>query len=240
VNGPRAGAGTSGYTVRRWARLAIPVVFVAAVAAFFALGGEQYLALDTIKQNRDALRAFTYAHYGLALALAFAIYATATALSLPSGTVLSLTLGFLFGRWVATALIVTAGTLGATILFLAARYLFGAAVRRRLGPLGERINEGFTESGFYWLLFLRLMPLFPYFLVNLAPALTDIRVRTYVAATFVGILPSTLIVTNLGQTLGSIESTQALLTPEAFFALSLLGVLALLPVLLNYVRSKRI
>ena len=145
----RAGGGTKESVLRRWARLAIPVVFVAAVAAFFALGGEHYLALDTIKQNRDALLAFTSAHYGLALALAFAIYATATALSLPSGTVLSLTFGFLFGRWVATGIVVTAGTLGATMLFLAARYLFGAAVRRRLGPLGERINEGFTESGFY-------------------------------------------------------------------------------------------
>ena len=87
---------------------------------------------------------------------------------------------------------------------------------------------------------MRLMPLFPYFLVNLAPALTDIRVRTYVAATVVGILPSTLIVTNLGQTLGSIESTRGLLTPDALLALSLLGVLALLPVLLHYVRSKRV
>ena len=236
----RAGAGTKKSVLQRWARLAIPAIFVAAVAAFFALGGEHYLALDTIKQNRDALLAFTSAHYGLALALAFAIYVTATALSLPSGTVLSLTLGFLFGRWVATAIVVTAGTLGATILFLAARYLFGEAVRRRLGRLGERINEGFTESGFFWLLFLRLMPLFPYFLVNLAPALTDIRVRTYIAATVVGILPSTLIVTNLGQTLGSIESTQALFKPEALLALSLLGVLALLPVLVHYVRSKRV
>jgi len=236
----RSGARVMESLLRRWARLVVATVFVAAVAAFFALGGEHYLALDTIKQNRDALLAFTSAHYGLALALAFAIYATATALSLPSGTVLSLTFGFLFGRWVATGIVVTAGTLGATMLFLAARYLFGAAVRRRLGSLGERINEGFTESGFYWLLFLRLMPPFPYFLVNLAPALTDIRVRTYVAATFVGILPSTLIVTNLGQTLGSIESTRALVKPEALLALSLLGVLALLPVLLHYVRSKRV
>ena len=219
-------------------KLAVLAVFVVAVIVFVVLD-ERYLTLDAIKQNRDALLGFTHAHYGLALALAFAVYTTATALSLPTGTVLSLTLGFLFGRWVATALIVTAGTLGATLLFLAARYLFGEALRRRLGAIGERINEDFTEDGFFWLLFLRLMPLFPYFLVNLAPALTDIRVRTYVVATVIGILPSTLIVTNLGQALGNIESTRALLTPEALFALSLLGVLALLPVLLHHLRSKR-
>lgn len=224
---------------RRWTKLAILALFLIALAAFFALGGEQYLSLDAVKQNRDALFSFAHAHYGLALALAFAVYTTATALSLPTGTVLSLTLGFLFGRWVATALVVTAGTLGATLLFLAARYLFGEAARRRLGALGTRINEGFTEDGFFWLLFLRLMPLFPYFLVNLTPALTDIRVRTYVTATVIGILPSTLIVTNLGQALGSIDSTRALLTPEALVALSLLGLLALFPVLLHHLRSKR-
>ena len=221
----------------RGSRLAILAVFVLAITAYFVLD-RHYFTLDAIKQNRDALLSFTQAHYGPALALAFAVYAAATALSLPTGTVLSLTLGFLFGRWIATLIVVTAGTLGATALFLAARHLFGAAARRRLGAWGERVNEGFTEDGFYWLLFLRLMPPFPYFLVNLLPALTDIRVRTYVAATLIGILPSTLIVTNLGQALGSIDSTSDLLQPQAFVALSLLGVLALIPVLLHHLRSK--
>jgi uncharacterized membrane protein YdjX (TVP38/TMEM64 family) len=214
------------------------MLFGVAVAVYFAIN-EHYFTLDAVKRNRDALLAFAQAHRFVALGLAFAIYATAAALSLPTGTVLSLTFGFLFGRWVASAIVVIAATLGATILFLTVRYFFGAAARRRLGTLGERINEGFTEDGFFWLLFLRLMPIFPYFLVNLAPALTDIRVRTYVAATLLGILPSTLIVTNLGQALGTIESTRDLLNPEALFALSLLGLLALLPVLLHHLRSKR-
>ncbi|HZI82834.1 MAG TPA: VTT domain-containing protein, partial [Casimicrobiaceae bacterium] len=174
-----------------------------------------------------------------ALLLAFAVYATATSLSLPSGTLLSLTFGFLFGRWVASAIVLAAGTLGATLLFLGARYLFGEAMRRRLGRLGQSINQEFTHDGFSWLLFLRLMPVLPYFLVNLVPALTTIRVRTYVAATLVGILPSTLIVTNVGQALGNLESTTGLLKPEALVALSLLGLLALLPVLLHYLRSRR-
>ena len=225
---------------RPWRRVALVALLVAAIAAFLSLAEARYITLDAVKQNAEALRAFTAAHYGASLALAFAVYAIATSLSLPSGTVLSLTFGFLFGRWVATALVVTAGTLGATVLFLGVRYLLGEAARRRLGLVGERINEGFTHDGFNWLLFLRLTPFFPYFLVNLVPALTDIRVRTYVAATFVGILPSTLIVTNLGQALGSIDSTRGLLTPEALFALSLLGLLALVPVLLNYLRSRRV
>ena len=224
---------------RRWLKLLIASAFVGALAGFLASGGASYLTLDNVKQHASSLRAFAEAHYFTALALSFLIYVTAASLSLPSGTVLSLTFGFLFGRWVASALVVTAGTLGATILFLAARYLFGKAVRQKLGHVGESINQGFTHDGFSWLLFMRLMPVIPYFLVNLIPALTAIRVRTYMAATFVGILPSTLIVTNLGQALGNIDSTRALFTPEALIALSLLGLLALFPVLLHYLRAKR-
>ncbi len=175
---------------RPWVKVAVLALFVAAIAAFFAFDGTRYLTLDAVKQHGESLRTFTETHYAEALVLAFVVYAIATTLSLPSGTVLSLTFGFLFGRWVATALVVTAGTLGATILFLSVRYLLGEAARRRLGLVGERINEGFTHDGFNWLLFLRLTPFFPYFLVNLVPALTDIRIRIDVAATFVGILPS--------------------------------------------------
>jgi uncharacterized membrane protein YdjX (TVP38/TMEM64 family) len=221
------------------ARIAVFLVFTAAIVAFVILGGTRYLTLDGAKEHADALRAFTVAHYGEALALSFGLYALATTLSLPSGTVLSLTFGFLFGRWVATALVVSAGTLGATILFLCVRYLFKEALRPRLGHVGDRINEEFTHDGFNWLLFLRLTPLFPYFLVNLVPAFTDIRVRTYIAATVIGILPSTLIVTNLGQALGSISSVYGLLAPEALLALSLMGLLALVPVLLHHLRPKR-
>jgi len=221
------------------ARIAVLVGFAAAIVAFVALGGTRYLTLDGAKEHAETLRAFTSAHYGEAVALSFALYALAATLSLPSGTVLSLTFGFLFGRWVATALVVTAGTLGATLLFVSVRYLFKEALRRRLGHVGEKINQEFTDDGFNWLLFLRLTPLFPYFLVNLVPAFTDIRVRTYVAATVIGILPSTLIVTNLGQALGSLTSVEGLLTPQTLIALSLIGLLALLPVLLHHLRAKR-
>ena len=223
---------------RAWPKVAIAVVFVAALVAFLASGAARYLTLDAVKQHAASLRAFTDVHYFEALALAFALYVAAASLSLPSGTVLSVTFGFLFGRWIASALVITAATLGATIVFIAARYLFGEAVRQRLGETGERINAEFTHDGFSWLLFMRLMPVFPYFLVNLIPTLTAIRVRTYAAATLFGILPSTFIVTNFGQALGNLESTRGLFTPEALAALSLLALLALFPVLLHYLRSR--
>ncbi len=221
------------------AKIALLVFFVGGIIAYLAFDGTRYLTLDGAKRYAATLRMFTEAYYVEALALAFATYVIAASLSLPSGTVLSLTFGFLFGRWVATALVVTAATLGATILFLSVRYLFGEAARRRLGRVGERINEEFTHEGFNWLLFLRLTPFVPYFLVNLVPALTEIRVRTYVAATALGILPSTLIVTNLGQAFGNIESTHGLLAPEALVALSLFGLLALVPVLVHHLRGRR-
>jgi uncharacterized membrane protein YdjX (TVP38/TMEM64 family) len=230
----------SGTTSRpAWPKLVVALLFVAAIAAFVASGGARLLNLDAVKMHAAALRTFADTHYFQALALSWVVYVTAASLSLPSGTLLALTFGYLFGRWVASALVVTAATLGATFVFLAARYLFGATVRENLGRIGQRIDAEFTQDGFSWLLFMRLMPVFPFFLVNLVPALTAMQARTFMAATFVGILPNTLIVTNLGQALGSIESTRDLLSQQTLLALSLFGVLALLPVLYHHLRPKK-
>ncbi len=222
-----------------WIKVALLALFVGAVVAFFAFGGQHYLTLDTIKANRDALLRFTEAHFAAALVIAFFIYAGAVAFSLPGGLILSLTMGFVFGRWVGTALVVVAATVGATIVFLAARYIFADAARRRLGALGEKINAGFTENAFNYMLFLRLVPAFPFFLVNLAPAFTSIPLRTFVLATFVGIIPGTFVFVNLGETLGRIDSVQGLVSVETFGAFALLGLLALVPIAIRKMKSKR-
>lgn len=215
---------------RAGVKLAILAIFVGGIVAFFAFGGQRYLSLETVKANRDALLAFADRHFVAALAIAFLVYAGAVALSLPGGLVLSLTVGFVFGRWVGTALVVVAATVGATLVFLAARYLFADAARRRLGTLGTKINAGFTENAFAYLLFLRLVPLFPFFLVNLAPAFTSVPLRTYVLATLVGIVPGTFVYVNLGQALGRIDSLQGLVSRDALLAFALLGLFALAPV----------
>jgi len=150
-----------------------------------------------------------------------------------------LTMGFLFGRWLGTALVVIAATTGATLAFLAARYLFADAARRRMGALGEKINAGFTENALNYLLFLRLVPLFPFFLVNLAPAFTSISVRTFVVGTLIGIIPGSFVFVNLGQTLSRIDSLSGLLSTETIAAFVLLGVLALVPVVIRRIRSAR-
>lgn len=218
-------------------RIVLACVFLAGIVAFFALGGPRYLTLDSIKSHRDALLAYTQSHYPQAVAIGFLVYVTATAFSLPGGLVLSLTMGFIFGRWVGTLLVVFAATLGATMLFLAARYVVADGARKRLGSLGERINAGFTRNAFSYMLFLRLVPAFPFFLVNLAPALTTIPLRTFVLATFLGIIPGTFVFVNLGETLGRIESLQGLVSWQTFGAFALLGLFALVPIAFRKFKS---
>jgi len=220
-------------------RIAIVVLFAGGIAVFFALGGQDYLDLATIKRHRDALIAFADAHFVAALALGFLVYAGAVALSLPGGLVLSLTMGFVFGRWVGTALVVVAATVGATLVFLAARYLFADAARRRMGAVGERINAGFTENAFSYLLFLRLVPVFPFFIINLAPAFTTIPLRTYVLATAIGIVPGSFVFVNLGQTLAHIDSLQGLVSLDVLGGLGLLALFALVPVIVQTIRGRR-
>ncbi len=224
------GSPLASQTRARWPRMVLLAVFVGAVVAFFALGGQRYLALETIKAHRDALLSWTQQHHAASLALAFIVYAGTVALSIPGGLVLSLTMGFIFGRLVGTVLVVAAATVGATIVFAAARYIFADAARRRLGAFGTRINRGFTDNAFHYMLFLRLVPLFPFFLVNLAPAITSIPLRTFVLATLIGIIPGTFVIVNLGETLSRIDSLDGLVSVETLGAFALLGLLALLPV----------
>jgi uncharacterized membrane protein YdjX (TVP38/TMEM64 family) len=223
---------------RAWSRVALALAFAFAFVAFFAFDGPRHLSLEAVKAQRETLLAFTDRHFAAALAIAFVVYAGSVALSLPGATVLSLAAGFVFGRWVGTVLVVLAATTGATAVFAAARHLFANAARKRLGPVGERINAGFTRDAFAYLLFLRLVPAFPFFLVNLAPAFTSIRLRTYVLATLIGIVPGTFVYVNLGQALGRIDSLRGLVSLETVAAFSLLGLLALVPVAWKRLRAR--
>jgi uncharacterized membrane protein YdjX (TVP38/TMEM64 family) len=210
----------------------LPIV----IAAFFLFGGPQLLSLDNIHEHRQALMDFTDRHY-LSMLLACAIgYSLSTALSLPGGTMLSLLLGLLFGRWMGTLLIVVSATLGATALFWLARYLLAdwAEQRLRRSKLAKKLLDGFQADAFSYLLFLRLVPAFPFWLVNLAPAFTQVSLRVYVMTTFIGIIPGSFVFANLGQSLGSIQRLDQLLSTQTLLAFSLLGVLSLLPIWLKH------
>ena len=225
-------------TKSAWIKGSILLIFIGGLVAFFVLGGDAYLSLDALKENRNALLDYTQDNYLTMMVIAILIYAISTALSIPGGIVLSLAVGMLFGRWAGTGVILIGATLGATLVFLAARYLFADAARKRLGTgMAAKLIDGFGNNAFHYLLFLRLVPLFPFWLVNLAPAFTSITTRTYVVATAIGILPGVFVFANLGQSLGRIESLEQLVSVETLLAFALLGVFALVPVLIKKFRS---
>jgi uncharacterized membrane protein YdjX (TVP38/TMEM64 family) len=202
---------------------------LACITAFFILDTQQWLSLETIKQQKQTLLNFTEQHYGLAILSAGLLYIIATALSIPGATVLSLTIGFVFGRTIGTLLIVISATIGATLVFLLARYLFAGWAKKRIdkNPLTQKIINGFQNDAASYMLFLRLAPIFPFWLVNIAPAFTAISTQTYI---LVGIIPGSFVYANLGKSLASIDNVERLLSTEMILALSLLGVLSLLPI----------
>ncbi|MDA1107240.1 MAG: TVP38/TMEM64 family protein [Proteobacteria bacterium] len=225
-------------TCRRGIKILLLVIFAGGFVAFYAVGGADWLSLDAVRLHRNELLAYTEQHYATVLLVGMLIYVASTALSVPGATVLSLVAGFLFGRWVGAAAIIVSATLGATLVFLAARYLFAEAAQRRVGGAAKKLIAGFNENVFNYLLFLRLVPLFPFWLVNLVPAFTPIKTRTYITATALGILPGSFVFAHLGQSLGRIESVQQLVSWEIGSAFVLLGIFALIPVLVKKWRTR--
>jgi uncharacterized membrane protein YdjX (TVP38/TMEM64 family) len=221
-----------------WKRLALLAVLVAAVALFFALGGPRWLRFDALEAHRAWLLDFTRRHYLAMLAACMLGYVLLTALSIPDAVVFSMAIGLLFGRWVGTGMVVVAATIGATLAFLGARYLFADAARRRMGPRLQRLARGFDEDAFNYLLFLRLVPLFPFWLVNLVPAFTPVSTRTFVLATGLGIIPGSFVFCNLGARLATVQSGRQLLDRDTLLALGLLAALSLVPVVWKKLRRR--
>jgi uncharacterized membrane protein YdjX (TVP38/TMEM64 family) len=155
------------------------------------------------------------------------VYVAGSALSLPSAVPLSLVGGALFGRWVGTLLSVTAATAGGTLAFLASRYVFRDWVRAKFGPRLRAVEEGFARDGGWYLLTLRLIPVVPYTLTNLAMGLTPMRLRTFAAASWAGMLPAGFVLANAGAAAAAVESPRDVLSAEVLGALALLGVVPL-------------
>jgi len=245
-------------TLQRWLPLlAIIVVSVVAIA----IGWNRTISFETLVRHNDAIHAFILDHRVAAVAIYIAIYVVAVALSLPGALVLTLSGGFLFGGLVGGAAAVTGATIGATIIFMVATSAFGEHLARRAGPLAEKLADGFRADAFHYLLFLRLVPVFPFFLVNLVPALAGVRPSTFVAATAIGIVPAGFAFAFAGAGLDSVIRAQgelynaclasgradcrldfdvkAAVTPELLVALAALGLLALVPVAMKRIRARR-
>jgi uncharacterized membrane protein YdjX (TVP38/TMEM64 family) len=215
----------------------LALAVVAAIALFFGFDLHHQFTLTALKANRQALLDF-YAGHKLATVAAFiAIYLVQTALSLPGAAILSLTAGALFGPALGTLYAVIAATGGATLAFLVTRYLLRDAVLEKFGSKLEGMNRELEVRGFNYLLFLRLVPVFPFFLINLAAGLTTLPLRTFFIGTLLGIIPGGFVYVNAGASLASIDSLSGIVSPRVLGSFTLLGLFALVPAL--YTRYRR-
>lgn len=226
-------------------RLAPVVVLAAGFVLFFALGLDRYASFEALRDNRAALKDFVAGNGALALLAYAALYAVVVAFSVPGAAVLTIAGGFLFGTWLGGAVTVVGATLGATAVFLIARSAFGDALRARAGPLARRLEAGFRENALSYLLFLRLIPLFPFWLVNLVPAFAGVSTGTYVLGTALGIVPGTFVFASVGNGVGAIfdaggvPDLSIVFAPEVVGPLVALAVLSLVPVVYKKVRARR-
>jgi uncharacterized membrane protein YdjX (TVP38/TMEM64 family) len=212
-------------TKGRWALLA---VIAALLAAFFALDLGRFLSLEQLRASKVAIDGYRDAHPVLASAAFFATYVAATALSIPGAIVLTLAAGAVFGMLWGLALVSFASSLGATLAFLTSRFLLHDAIQRRYGDRLRAINEGVRRDGPYYLFTLRLIPIFPFVVINLLMALTPIRAWTFYWVSQVGMLAGTAVYVYAGTELGKIESPKGILSPTLIGALVLLGLFPLI------------
>jgi uncharacterized membrane protein YdjX (TVP38/TMEM64 family) len=226
-------------------RLAPLLVLLAGLGLFFAFGLQEQLSCAALRANRDGLQSWVADHRLPAILLFMGGYAAAVALSVPGAVVMTVAAGLLFGTAAATAMVVVAATLGATLLFLAARTMFRELLEARVGPWLARLQRGFAENELSYLLVLRLVPLVPFFVVNLVPAFLGVRLRNFVLATLFGIIPGTLVFAGIGAGLGSIVDAgdacapAQLLRPPVLLPLLGLALLALAPVIYKHIAARR-
>jgi uncharacterized membrane protein YdjX (TVP38/TMEM64 family) len=215
------------------------LLFVAAIIAlFFYFHVGRYLTLESLKANRNTLLQ-SYASHRLAMVVGFlAIYIVQTALSLPGAAILSLAAGAIFGTLMGTIFVNIGATLGATIAFLLARYLLSDLIQKRFGSRLEGINTELEKAGFNYLLFLRLVPIFPFFLINLGAGLTRIPLRTFFWGTMLGIIPGSFVYCNAGASLAAINRVGEIASPRVLGSFALLGLFALVPVFYQKLKRK--
>ncbi len=240
--------------LKRWGPI---VLLLAALVAFFATNLHQRLSLDEIALQYGALRAFVADNKIQAVLFTMLVYLTAVAASFPAAWLLTVAIGLVFGWALAAFIVVIGATLGASILFFAARSLLADFFRARAGERLNTMAEGFRKNAVSYMLFLRLAPIFPFLLVNVVPAILGVRFRTYFWTTAVGIIPGTIAYSFAGEGLRSIIGERAracavgippcgqpfsardIITPEILIAFSLLALVSIIPAVLRHFRKKR-
>lgn len=255
--GPRDGASRDG-SASLWRFLPL-VLLGLGMAAIFATGAYRHLSLDSLLSHRERLQALVAGHQARALGVYVLVYVGAVALAVPGAVILTLLGGFLFGALLGGAAAILSASTGAIIVFLVAKTSVGDFLLRRAGPKLQGLSRGFQEDAFSYLLFMRLMPVFPFWITNLAPALFGVRLKTFALATLIGVVPGTFAFAIAGAGLDSVVAAQSaardacvaaggmdcgldlglrsILTPKLVIALAALGLLSLVPVVLKRLRA---
>ena len=224
-----------------WTRLAVLTLILAAVVSFFAFDLHHWLSFEQVKSQQAAVEAYRSEHPWFSALAYVVLYVVVAGLSLPGATVLTLLGGAVFGLALGTVLVSFASSIGATLAFLAARFVLRDWVRARFGRRLARIDAGIERDGAFYLFTLRLVPVFPYFLINLAMGLTGLRTWTFYWVSQVGMLAATVVYVNAGTQLARIDSPQGLLSPTLLASLALLGLFPWLArALLDLVKRRRV
>lgn len=231
---------------RGWAKWAPLVLLVGAAAAAFAFFGD-YLSLETLRENRQGLEAWRDQNYFAAAGVYMGAYALVVALSIPGALWMTLAGGFLFGLWPGAPMVIVAATAGAMVIFLVARGSLGASLRERAGPWMRRFERGFNENSVSYLLIMRLTPVVPFFVANVAPALLGVKTRVFFWTTLIGIAPGVAVYSWVGASIGDALSSGAaaegdiagvIFQPQFLGPLLGLAALSALPILLKSLKRK--
>jgi uncharacterized membrane protein YdjX (TVP38/TMEM64 family) len=221
-------------------KIIILLLILAFVVAYKVFNLGQYLTLSYIKASQEKFSLLYAEHQILVIAGYMVIYILVTSLSLPGATVMTLAGGALFGLWVGTVAVSFASTIGATLACFVSRFLLRDWVQATLGDRLKTINEGIEREGKFYLFTLRLIPAFPFFVINLVMGLTKMPLRTYYWVSQLGMLPATIVYVNAGKELARIQSLSGILSPRLIFSFVLLGLFPfIVKRLLGWFRSKR-
>jgi uncharacterized membrane protein YdjX (TVP38/TMEM64 family) len=220
-------------------KILIFLILIGAIAIFYSFDLQRFLTLESLKGNRQTLMLAYQTHRTPFIIGFILIYTAQTALSLPGAAILTLAGGTIFGALMGTVWVNIGATTGALLAFLLARTLLRDWVLKRFGQRMLSLDQGLNENGLSYLLFLRLVPLFPFFLVNLACGVTGLSIKTYLIGTMIGILPGSFVYANAGASLASIESIGQVASMRVLVSLALLGLFALIPAMYRRIESRR-
>jgi uncharacterized membrane protein YdjX (TVP38/TMEM64 family) len=209
------------------------------IVAIRLTGVHKYLTFENLQTQKDILHAYVDANYLLAMLIFVLTYTISVAFSIPGATILTLTGGLLFGTIFGALFVNVGATAGSIGVFLFARYLLGAKLQEKYSEKLAKFNKEIEVNGYSYLLTLRFIPLFPFWMVNLFAGLTKIPLRTYVWTTALGILPGSLVYTYTGNQLNTINSLKDIFSWNILLAFVLLGLLALFPTIMNHIKRKK-